>query len=190
MKNNPTLIIVAGLPGTGKTTLAKKIADEFGFVMVSMDAIKETMWGTMGHEFEFDFADKVGKTAFELLFHFMELSLSKGISLVIEAHFHPELNNERFNKLKEKYGVNLIQIYCDCETETLRKRFKERMGQDSYHKGHRHVISLYGEDKVLNSLGTKNKRLTINAETYDLDTTNPEMIDYKKLFEFIYDNIK
>jgi len=110
--------------------------------------------------------------------------------LVIEAHFHPELNNERFNKLKEKYGVNLIQIYCDCETETLRKRFKERMGQDSYHKGHRHVISLYGEDKVLNSLGTKNKRLTINGETYDLDTTNPEMIDYKKLFEFIYDNIK
>ncbi len=187
-KNN--LIIISGLPGTGKTTLAKKIADEFGFVMVSMDEIKEVMWDTMGHEFDFEFTDKIGKTAFELLFHFLESSLSKGVSLVIEAHFHPELNNERFNKLKEKYGVNLIQIYCDCETEVLRKRFSARMEKDSYHKGHKHTVGLYGKEKILNSLGTKNKRLDIEGETHDLDTTDPAGIDYEKLFKFISGNVK
>ena len=189
-KDKTYLIIISGLPGTGKTTLAKKISDEFDLPMISMDEVKEVMWDTMGHEFDFEFSDKLGRTAFELVFHYIDANLSKGVSMIVEAHFSPERNNERINKLKEKYGVQLIQIYCDCETEALRKRFKERMTKDSYHKGHRHTIGLYGEDRILNSLGTKNKRLDINGVTYDLDTTNPEKINYEKLLGFISDNIK
>jgi predicted kinase len=191
MKKNPTLIIISGHPGTGKTTLSKKISDKFGLPLVSMDAIKEQMWDTMGHEFDFEFSDKVGKTAFELTFHFIEASLSKGVFLVAEAHFSPIMNNERFNKLKEKYNAKILQIHCDCETEALQKRFKERMKKDSYHRGHKHTISLYGMDRIMNSLATKNRtRLDINGNTYDLDTTIPETIDYEKLFNFISDNIK
>lgn len=190
MKRIPTLIIISGLPAAGKTTLATSIAEKFNFPLISADTIKEVMWDTMGHEFDFEFSDKLGRTAFELLFYFIELSLSRGVSLVVEAHFSPEINNEKINELKEKYGTQLIQIYCDCETEALRKRFKERMKKDSYHKGHRHTISLYGEDKVLNSLGTKNKRLDIDGATYDLDTTNPEAIDFEELYDFILNYIK
>lgn len=189
-KNNPMLVIISGLPGTGKTTLAKKISNEFGLPMVSMDEVKEVMWDTMGHEFDFEFSDKLGKTAFELAFHYINANLSKGVSMVVEAHFSPERNNERINKLKEKYGAQLVQIYCDCETEALQKRFKERMKKDSYHKGHKHIISLYGEDRILNSLGMKNKRLGIDGATYDLDTTDPEKINYEKLFRFISDSVR
>jgi hypothetical protein len=32
--------------------------------------------------------------------------------------------------------------------------------------------------------------LDIDGVTYDLDTTNPEAIDYEKLFNFIANNIK
>ena len=145
----------------------------------------------MGHEFDFEFSDKLGKTAFELLFYFIEANLSKGVSLVAEAHFNPERNNERLNNLKQKYNINLLQIHCDCEIEALKKRFKERMKKDTYHEGHRHTISQYGEDRIMRSLGAENRiRLTIDGATYDLDTTNPEAIDYELLFGFISDNIK
>ena len=189
MKN--TLILVSGLPGTGKTTLAKKISEEFKIPLLSNDAIKETMWDTLGHDFDFEFTNKIGQTSFEVLFHCVNALASKGVSLVVEAHFNPEMNNPKLNDLKKKYGVNLLQIYCDCETETLRKRFKDRMETNpSYHAGHKHTVKAYGEERVLNSLGTKNKRLDIDGETYDLDTTNLETIDDKKVFEFIEENIK
>lgn len=192
MNNNKNfLIIISGLPGTGKTTLSKKIADKLNIPLVGVDAIKEVTWDTMGHEFDFEFSDKLGKTAFELLFYFIEANLSKGVSLVAEAHFNPERNNERLNKLKQKYNVNILQIHCDCEIEALRKRFKERMEKETYHKGHRHTISLYGEDRIMRSLGAENRiRLTIDGATYNLDTTNPDTIDYEKLFEFISNNTK
>ncbi|MFZ2189059.1 MAG: AAA family ATPase [Candidatus Moraniibacteriota bacterium] len=182
------LILVSGLPATGKTTLSKKISEEFNIPLASADAIKETIWSTLGHDFDFEFNDKIGRTTFELLFYFIEASLSKGKSLVVEAHFNPERNNLRINELKKKFGTKLVQIYCDCETEALRKRFKERTKKDSYHAGHKHTIELYGEGRILNSLGNKNKRLEIDGATYELDTTNPEKIDYEKLFGFIKSN--
>lgn len=82
-----------------------------------------------------------------------------------------------------------MQIHCHCETETLRKRFKERMQTDGFHVGHKHTIKLYGEERILNSLGAENKRLEISGETYDLDTTSPEKIDYEKLFRFVRSNL-
>ncbi|MFZ2226437.1 MAG: AAA family ATPase [Candidatus Moraniibacteriota bacterium] len=183
------LILVSGLPATGKTTLSKRISEEFDIPLASVDAIKETIWDTLGHDFVFEFNDKIARTSFELLFYFIEASLLRGGSVVVEGHFNPERNNQRFNELKKKFGANLLQIYCDCETEALRKRFKERTKKDSYHAGHKHTIELYGEERILNSLGNKNKRLEIDGATYELDTTNPEKIDYEKLFGFIRDNV-
>jgi predicted kinase len=183
-----TLILVSGLPATGKTTISKRISEEFKLPLAGADAIKEVMWDSLGHKFNFEFSDKLGKAAFELLFYFIEASLLKGMSLVVEAHFHPEKNNQRFNDLKKKYGAKLLQVYCDCDTEVLQNRFKERMKTDAYHAGHRHVVGLYGEERILKSLKNKNKRLAIDGETYDLDTTNPDMIDYKKLFVWIKNN--
>jgi len=186
---NNVLILVSGLPATGKTTIAKRISEEFNIPFASADAIKETMWDTLGHDFDFEFNDKIGHTAFELLFYFIEASLSKGKALVVEAHFNPERNNLRINELKKRFASKLVQVYCDCETETLQKRFKERAGADSYHAGHKHTINLYGEERILNSLGNKNKKLELDSATYELDTTNPEKIDYEKLFGFIRSNI-
>jgi predicted kinase len=187
---NNLLIIISGLPGTGKTILSKKIGEEFRLPVFSVDEMKETMWDVIGHDFDFEFSDKIGRTNFELLFYCIHSMLSKGKSLVVEAHFNPEMNNKRIDELKEKYSAKLLQVHCYCESKTLQKRFSERMERDGYHLGHKHVINLYGKDRVLNSLNNNNKRLEINGETYDLDTTNPESIDYEKLFYFIKSNNK
>jgi len=42
------LIIINGLPGTGKTTIAKPMAEQLGFPLVSKDTIKEFLFDTIG----------------------------------------------------------------------------------------------------------------------------------------------
>lgn len=43
------LIIITGLLGTGKTTLAKKISKKFKYPLVYKDAFKEILFDTLGY---------------------------------------------------------------------------------------------------------------------------------------------
>ena len=44
--DEPTVIAVAGLSGTGKTSLARAIAGELGLRVVSADAVRKSIFGT------------------------------------------------------------------------------------------------------------------------------------------------
>lgn len=43
-----SLIIITGLPGTGKTTLGRKLAEEFRLPFISKDDIKEFLFDNLG----------------------------------------------------------------------------------------------------------------------------------------------
>jgi len=183
------LIIVSGHPASGKTTLSKKISEEFNLPIVSADGIKETFWELFGPSPDFELNDKIGKACFEILYYFINSILSKGKSLIVEAHFSPKINNKRINRIGKKFNAKLLQIYCNCDKNVLEKRFKERIIKSSYHQVHKHTIKLRGLDWVLNNFKKEKKRLEIKGKTYDLDTTDPKNVDYEKLFEFIKDNL-
>ena len=42
--NGPLLIIVSGLPATGKTTISKELAKEFSLPSIGKDTIKEVRY--------------------------------------------------------------------------------------------------------------------------------------------------
>jgi ribosomal-protein-alanine N-acetyltransferase len=42
------IVVVAGSPGSGKTTLAKGIAVELGIPLISKDTIKEALFDALG----------------------------------------------------------------------------------------------------------------------------------------------
>ena len=48
MSNKPKCIIVTGRPGSGKTTLARKLAEQLWMPIISRDAIKEGYVNTYG----------------------------------------------------------------------------------------------------------------------------------------------
>lgn len=45
---SPQVILVNGLPATGKTTLARRIATDLRLPLLAKDAIKETLFDTLG----------------------------------------------------------------------------------------------------------------------------------------------
>ena len=61
------IVIINGIPGTGKTTIAKPLADQLGFPLISKDTIKEFLFDTIGVG-DREWSQMLGKASSEFLY--------------------------------------------------------------------------------------------------------------------------
>jgi len=180
------LIIITGLPGTGKTTLGKKIAKEFQLPFVSKDNFKELLFDVLGCK-DRDWSRKIGMASYDILYHITEENLKANKSLIVETNFDPKFANKKFLELKEKYNFIPFQIRCITNGEVLFERFKKRANSTERHPGHLDGDNL--EEFKPSIQKGKIEALEIGGNVFDIDTTNFEDIDYKKLFDSIKSTI-
>ena len=64
--NKPTLVLISSAPGTGKTFLARRLAEALPDVRLDKDAIKETLFVTSG-EGDREWSKKLRNASFVLL---------------------------------------------------------------------------------------------------------------------------
>lgn len=106
--NKPTLIVVTGRPGSGKTTLAKRLGAEARLPVVSRDAIKEGYVRTMGKPHA-ELPDG-NRVATDVFFQTVEVLLDGGVSLVAEAAFQHRLWSARLEPLMHK--ARIVVLVC------------------------------------------------------------------------------
>lgn len=90
MTSEPTLVVVAGPPGSGKTTLAHKIAAEIGCPAICRDEIKEGMAHT-ADEFIAGPGDELTIRTLPVFFGTLELLIRAGVTTVAEAAFQDRI---------------------------------------------------------------------------------------------------
>lgn len=129
-----TLIIFTGLPGTGKTTLSRKIAHTLGLPLIAKDDIKEIMYDKIGWS-DKAFSAKLAHATFGIMDYVTEQHLKNGLSLILESNYSPRLANEKFQTWQREYGCTIIQIVCRTDTRVLAHRYFERQHADR-HPGH------------------------------------------------------
>lgn len=104
--NKPRLIAVTGRPGSGKTTLARALAQRLRLPAVIRDEIKEGYVRTQGcpcAELPESNAIATG-----LFFDPVGQMLDGGVSLVAEAAFQHRLWSERLEPLREKAEIAIV----------------------------------------------------------------------------------
>jgi len=173
------LIIITGLPGTGKTTLGKRIAEEFHLPFFSKDDIKEFLFDGFGWDNR-ETSKRIGMHSFSLMYYIAESLLKANKPLIVETNFKPEYDNKKFLDLKEKYNFEPFQIRCITNGEILFERFKKRAKSNDRHPGHVDDISLAEWKPIL--LKGKIEALNIGGKIFDIDTSDFNCIDYVKLF--------
>lgn len=130
------LIIVCGLPGSGKTTLAEKLSEKSKIVCLHKDSIKESLYDVLGLETLEDSRD-IGKKSIELLYKLAEEQLSRGLDLMIEAPFRFEEDYAIFENWKEKFDLDLYSVICFVDNKERKNRFESRPRHNAHHHDER-----------------------------------------------------
>ncbi|GAA3456246.1 AAA family ATPase [Dactylosporangium matsuzakiense] len=133
MVQQPTLVVVSGPPGAGKTTLAHRLARRIGCPAICRDEIKEGMVHAAG-EFVAGPSDPLTMRTLPVFFQVLELLLRAGVTTVAEAAFQDRVWRPHLQPLADLATIRVV--HCRVTAETARARIRKRREDDPTRRAH------------------------------------------------------
>jgi dephospho-CoA kinase len=180
--NKPLLLVITGRPASGKTTLAHILSKEIKCPLISRDELKEGYVNTLnaGHNQSHDL---INRYIYEIFFETIDLLISKGASIIIEAAFQHRLWQPKLSDFLNKADVKII--VCETNTDLARARFTDRLlNNPDREKFHEDNLMLLRDEKM-NSLIENYERVNIEVPILIVDTTNSYNPGIERIINFI-----
>lgn len=172
---NPTcVIIVTGPPCSGKTTLARRLAQGMGIALITKDDIKEILFEHLGWKDRL-WSKQLGDASIALLYQFAEVMLQSNTSVILESNFHPEQASPKFMEFLNKYSLDFVEIQCTARRDVLIDRLKERAEKRMRHPGHNDAQYLQEFENL--PLDIASYRLYLNSSPIIVETTGSQDVD-------------
>jgi predicted kinase len=172
------VVVVTGPPASGKSSIARAIADSLPAPLLAKDPIKETLFDGLGTG-DAAWSKKLGIATYGVLFLLVEEEVRSGRSCVVEANFDHNEASAQLSAIQLKHGFRALQVVCSASREVLLERFKER--SDSRHPGH---IDDERLEDVIDSIDAGRWRaLELDGELIEVETTDWAKVDIAALIE-------
>lgn len=128
----PKLLIVCGLPGTGKSTVAKAIAERTGFVHMMSDVVRKELAGRKPEDIEFErfgegiYSEHFTERTYAEFAKRAEGVLRQGRSCIADATFSKRRYLKKLMDAAASVGAPVHVIECTATNATVRARLDER----------------------------------------------------------------
>lgn len=128
----PVLVLVGGLMGTGKTSLADALASAAGIAVFNSDALRKELAGEKGHTgasaaFGAGIYTPVWNArTYQALFALAEGELGAGRSVVLDASFARRADRDRALSLAARYGARAVLVECRLDEARTLQRLRKR----------------------------------------------------------------
>jgi predicted kinase len=119
------LIIVNGIPGTGKTTVSRKLATDLRLPLISKDDIKEFLFERLGGD-GLENSKLLGRIAVDALYLAAEQYANGGKDLIIENAFWYSFAHDTIARIAKKASVEIIEVYCKATVDVYQARILQR----------------------------------------------------------------
>ena len=114
------LILFSGLPGSGKTTLARRLAQQLHIPVLAKDRIQAAL---RAH----GLAGRATADGYHLMLELADEQLALGISVILEAVFPLAGFRVSAHQLAQQHSAGFRAIYCYCSDEGVwQKRMQAR----------------------------------------------------------------
>jgi aminoglycoside phosphotransferase family enzyme/predicted kinase len=129
----PFLILLCGLTGSGKTTLAQALSQRLNLPVFSSDAIRKALAGRSGHDivpmntgiYRQPLTDKTyGKIVRDA-----EKQILTGRGAILDATFAQRANREKVTRMAAKHNVPVFLIHCFATDATIKNRLDQRSAE-------------------------------------------------------------
>lgn len=112
------VVIVFGLPGTGKSYFASRLSDKIHAEYVNSDRIRKELFKKR------DYSETEKKAVYDKMLQAMSQALSQNQDLVLDATFHKKETRDLFaNKMSSKESLFFIEVHAD--EDIIKERLKK-----------------------------------------------------------------
>lgn len=124
-------MLISGPPASGKTSIARPLAEALGFALLTKDDIKEAIFTAMnGPEGDLEFSRRIGAAAMEVLW----AMAPHCPRVVLEANFRTRSPYERAKVAA--LGGSVMEIHCRLPLDEASRRFAQRAREERHHPAH------------------------------------------------------